>query len=143
MRTLRVIGGALVMMGSVTCAAADLPIDSQGKLTLPLPRQPAANEMLVIKIWVGAIGRDTKIVVRAADQKVAGTITPFGIRPGQKAGMHTIPVPAKAVSDKKVSLRLEVLEKGAKTARAPTRREIEDAKLAFIPVSKLPAKGKL
>jgi hypothetical protein len=129
------------MAVSVTAAAADWPIDSQGKLTLPLPRQPAANEMLVIKVWVGAIGRDTKIVVRSTDQKVAGTITPFGIRPGQKAGMHTIPVPSKAVADKKVALKFEVLEKGAKMARAPTRLEIEDAKLAIVPASKTPAKG--
>jgi hypothetical protein len=143
MRMIPIVGGALLMVGSVACGAADLPMDSRGNLTLPLPRQPAANEMLVIQIWVGAIGRGTKIVVRATDQKIAGTIVPFGIRPGQKAGMHTIPVPANAVADKKVSLRLEVLEKGAKAARAPTRLEIEDAKLSFIPVSKGPGKGKL
>ena len=77
------------------------------------------------------------------DQEIAGTIVPYGIRPGQKAGMHTIPLPAKAIVDKKVLLRLEVLEKGAKAARAPTRVEIEDAKLAFIHVSKRHGKGKL
>ncbi len=142
MRLVSVFGGALVMVGSATCGAGDLPIDSRGKLTLPLARQPAANEMLVIRIWVGAISQGTKIVVRATDQEIAGTIVPFGVRPGQKAGMHTIAVPASAVNDKKVSLRLEVLEKGAKAARAPSRLEIEDAKLAFIPASKRPAKGK-
>jgi hypothetical protein len=130
------------MVVSMTCAAADSPIDSEGKLTLALPRQPAANEMLVVKIWVGAIRRDTKIVVRSTDKEIAGTIVPFGIRPGQKAGMHTIAVPEKAIADKKVALKFEVLEKGAKTARAPTRLEIEDARLAIIPASKRPAKGK-
>jgi len=142
MSIIPLVGGTLLMIGSVMCGAADLPIDSRGKLTLPLPRQPAENEMLVIKIWVGAISRGTKIVVRATDQEIAGTIVPFGIRPGQKAGMHTIPVPAKAVGDKTVSLRLEILERGAKAPRVPTRLEIEDAKLAFIPASQRPAKGK-
>ncbi len=142
MHIIPLVGGVLLMFGPVPCGAASLPIDSRGTLTLPLPRQPAENEMLVIKIWVGAISRGTKIVVRAADQEIAGTIVPFGIRPGQKAGMHTIPVPAKAVRDKKVSLRLEVLERGAKAARAPTHREIEDAKLEIIPVSPRSVKGR-
>jgi hypothetical protein len=142
MRMFHIFGGALVMVGSATYGAADLPIDSKGQLALTLPRQAAANEMLVIRVWVGSIGQGTKIVVRATDQKIAGTIFPFGIRPGQKAGMHTIPVPANAVADKKVTLRFEVLEKGAKAARAATRLEIEDAKLAFIPASKIPAKDK-
>jgi hypothetical protein len=142
MRMVHLFGCALVTAGSVTYGAADLPMDSKGLLTLTLPRQPADNEMLVIRVWVGSIGQGTKIVVRAIDQKIAGTIVPFGIRPGQKAGMHTIAVPANAVADKKVSLRFEVLEKGAKAARAATRLEIEDAKLAFLPASKRAAKGK-
>ncbi len=143
MSIIPLVGGTLLMIGSVMCGAADLPIDSRGKLTLTLPRQPAENEMLVIKIWVGAISRGTKIVVRATDQEIAGTIVPFGIRPGQKAGMHIIPVTAKAVGDKTVSLRFEILERGARAPRVPTRLEIEDAKLAFIPVLQHPAKGKL
>jgi hypothetical protein len=143
MRMVRMIGGTILVVGSVACGAADLSMDAQGKLTLSLPRPPTADEMLVVKISVGPIGQRTKIVVRAPDQEIAGTIVPFGIRPGQKAGTHTIPVPAKAVLDKKVTLRLEVLENGAKAARAPTRAEIEDAKLAYIPVSKRPEKGKL
>jgi hypothetical protein len=140
MRMIRIVGGALLAACSVACGADDWPIDSRGKLTLPLARQPAANEMLVVQIGVGAIGQGTKIVVRVSDEETAGTIVPYGVRAGQKAGMFTIPVPANAVADKKVSLRLEVLEKGAKAARAPKRAEIEDAKLAFIPATKRPAK---
>jgi hypothetical protein len=139
MRVVDLVGCAFIMVYALTCVAADLPIDSKGKLTLALARQPSANEMLVIEVSVGVIGRGTKIVIRAPDKKIAGTIVPFGVLAGQKAGMHRIPVPAKAVADKKVTLQFEVLEKGAKTARAPTRLEIEDAKLGFIPVSKRPA----
>jgi len=136
------IAWALLTVGSGDCAPPDSPIELGGKLTLTLSRQPAANEMLVVQIKVGVVKRGTKIVVRAIDNEVAGTIAPFGIRPGQKAGLFTVPIPTKAVVDKKVSLRLEVLEKDAKAGRAATKAEIEDAKLAFISVSNRVEKGK-
>ncbi len=142
MRMNLLIGWALLTAGFTACTPPDSPIQPGGKLTLTLSRRPAANEMLVVQIKVGVLKRGTKIIVRAIDNEIAWTIAPFGIRPGQKAGLFTVPVPSKAVADKTVSLRLEVLEKDAKAARAPTKAEIEDAKLALIPVSSRVEKGK-
>ncbi|HKI18718.1 MAG TPA: hypothetical protein VKA15_12605 [Isosphaeraceae bacterium] len=136
------IGWALLSAGFVACTPPDSPIEPGGKLTLTLSRQPAANEMLVVQLKVGVLERGTRIVVRAIDQEIAGTIAPFGIRPGQKAGLFTVPVPGKAIANKKVSLLVEVLEKGAKAVRAATKAEIEDAKLVFIPVAERVKKGK-
>jgi len=130
------LGSALLTFGPTDGTPPASPIQPGGKLTLNLPRQAAANEMVVVQLKVGVVKRGTKIVVRTTHQEIAGTITPFGIRPGQKAGLYTVPVPSKAITDKKVSLRLEILEKDAKAARAATAAEIEDATLRFIPVSK-------
>ncbi len=142
MRMTLLITWALLAAELVACTPPGSPIEPGGKLTLTLSRRPAANEMLVVQLKVGVLKRGTKLVVRAIDHEIAGTIAPFGIRPGQKAGLFTVPVPSKAIVDKKVSLRLEVLEKDAKAARAATKGEIEDAKLAFIPVSERVRKGK-
>ncbi|MGO9466294.1 MAG: hypothetical protein ACLQIB_27305 [Isosphaeraceae bacterium] len=141
MRMTLLITWALLPAGIVACTPPGSPIGPGGKLTLNLSRRPAANEMLVVQIKVGVLKRGTKILVRAINKELAGTITPFGIRPGQKAGLFTVPVPSKAVADKKVSLLFEVLEKDAKAARAATKAEIEDAKLVLIPVSDRGGKG--
>jgi hypothetical protein len=129
------IGSALLTGALSAYGPPSSAIGPKGEIRLSLPRQLRANEMLVVRLKVGVVPRGTKIIVRTADHKVAGTIDPFGIRPGQKAGVYTVSVPAKAVADEKVSLQVEVLEKDAKAARPPTRSEIEDAELSFVPVS--------
>lgn len=137
------IGPALPMLGllgigflaSPVSSSAERP-DGNGMLTLTLPRQPAANEALVLCLSVGVLPHHARVVVHTVDGEIAGTIAPFGVRPGQKAGVYTIPVPAKAVEGDKVTLRLDVLEKGAEAARPPARAEIEEAKLAFVPVAR-------
>jgi hypothetical protein len=104
-------------------------------LTLTLPRQPAANETIALRISVGVLPRRARMVVRTADGEIAGTIAPFGIRPGRDAGEYTIRVPDKAVRGDKVTLHLVVLEKDAEESRRPTCSEIKSAKLAFITVA--------
>ncbi|SIO36254.1 hypothetical protein SAMN05444166_4103 [Singulisphaera sp. GP187] len=113
-----------------------------GKLTLTLSRQPTKDEAIVLRLAVGVLPRNARVIVRTVDGKIAGTVAPFGVRPLQKAGVYQIAVPAKAVVGDKVTLRLEVLEKGAGEARLPTREEIEDAKLTFVPVTPKPKKSK-
>jgi hypothetical protein len=105
-------------------------------LTIALPRQAGAEEALVIRLSVGVLPRRARVVVETLDGEIAGSVTPYGIRPGRKAGIYTIPIPDKAVSNKKITLRLKVLEQGAKSSRPPARAEIEAAKVAFTRVSR-------
>src|SRR4051794_38704269 len=84
-------------------------IDRKGHVTLTLEREPTAEEMVTLRVTVGVLPRNARVVVRTERGEIAGTITPFGVRPGQKAGVHTIPVPPGALSKKKVALRFEVL----------------------------------
>ena len=115
-------------------------IDRKGKVTLTLTREPTEDEMVTLRVTAGVLPRNARVVVRTEDGEIAGTITPFGIRPGQKAGVHTIPVPSGALAKNKVELRFEVLEKDAKQARVATKAEIEDAKLVLIPAVRRPQK---
>jgi hypothetical protein len=112
------------------------PGAASGTLILKLPRSPAAGEAVCVRISVGVLPRNARIVVRLDNGEIVGTVAPYGVRPNQKVGVYTIPIPTNAVLKGKVSLRLEVEEKSAATTRAPTQAEVEDAKLAFVPVTR-------
>ena len=134
MRKTSIIAGALVLMvGSLASGAPDWSIDATGKLTVPLSRRAAPGEALVLRLKVGVLPDGAKISVGTLDGEIAGGVSPFGVPPGRKAGVYSIPVPAKAVVEGKVTLRLEVIEKDGKTRRPPARPEIEDATLAISP----------
>jgi hypothetical protein len=109
------------------------PGGPNGVLMLKLPRKPAADESLALRLSVGVLPQGARVVVKTPDGKIAGTVSPFGVRPGRKAGVYTIPIPATAVTGDKVILHLEVLEKGTEVGRPPTKEEIEGAEVAFMP----------
>jgi hypothetical protein len=114
---------------------ADEPFET---LTLDLTRQPATDEEIVLRLALGILPRGTRVVVRTADGEIVGTASPYGLRPGQKAGTHTIPVPDKAVTGNKVTLRIEVLDKGSGKPRSPLKGEVDSTKLDFVKVTPLP-----
>jgi hypothetical protein len=118
-----------------TCADDPKPGVANGALILQLPRSPAADEAVCVRISVGVLPRNTRIVVRLGNGEIVGTVAPYGVRPNQKAGVYTIRIPTNAAVNGKVSLRLEVEEKSAVTARAPTPAEVEDARLTFVPIT--------
>src|SRR4051812_36065286 len=103
----------LIAVGLLDGPARSDTVDREGKLTLNLPRLPTADEMVAARVTVGVLPPRARVVVRTDHNEIAGTISPFGVRPGQNAGVHTVPVPARAVSQNKVELRFEVLEKDA------------------------------
>ena len=135
MRSLCSLAAAIFVNSLCACSPPPAQLGPDGSLTLALPRRPAVNEMLMVNLTVGRVSANTKIVIRTADGEIAGTIAPFGVKPGQKAGIYSIAVPAKAIADAKVTLKLELVDKQGQAVRAPTKAEIEDAKLAFSPVS--------
>src|SRR4051794_21400833 len=115
----------LLGIGLLVSPISALTVGTDGVLTLALPRQPAADEAAVLRLSAGVLPRQARVVVRTIDGEIAGTVSPFGVHAGRKAGVHTIPIPAKAIVGDKVTLRLEVLERNAQSPRPPTCAEIE------------------
>jgi hypothetical protein len=70
------------------------------------------------------------------------TFSTLGIPPRQRAGEFTITIGRKAIADGKVSLRFEVIEKGSKSPRPPTERDVEQVELVIIPITPLPREGR-
>jgi hypothetical protein len=79
-------------------------------------------------VQVGAIRRGQEIDVTIASGQELGVISPFGVRSGQDAGTYTLPVPAGAIRNGRLSVRLSIIQSGAPT-HTPTAEEVRSVKL--------------
>lgn len=69
--------------------------------------------------------------ITTADGRPIGTAAPFGPQRGQGAGTFTIPVPADAVRDGRLVLRLRVITHDG-PPRPPTAEEVPDLRLSIL-----------
>lgn len=113
-------------------AAAPGPAAAPGEVTLTVPRPLQAGESLVLVVTVGVIQRGQQIRITTASGQQIGTVSPYGIPPGHKAGSYVVPVPAGAVRDGKLSLQLR-LTGGGGPPRAPTAQEVTSLDLRITP----------
>ena len=104
-------------------------------ITLVLPHPLRAGETAWIEVQVGPIGRGQEIDVGTVSGRSLGTISPYGMRLGQDAGTYTLPVPADAIRDGRVSVRLTITQSGA-PPRAPTAQEVRTVKLIVVGASR-------
>jgi hypothetical protein len=95
---------------------------------LILPHPLRAGEMAWLEVQVGPIGRGQEIEVTTAGGQELGTISPYGGRYGQPAGTFTLPVPADALRDGRVSVRLTV-SGGGGPPHAATAQEVPGVRL--------------
>jgi len=136
MRRIHLASGivALLCISWLATGAVAFEEARPGIVQLVLPRQPAAQEAVWVRITVGALARGARLRVSTSDGTLIGSVASFGARRGQESASYDIPIPPSAVVDGRVQLRLEVLEAGA-PARAPAAGEIEDVALLYIPVT--------
>lgn len=87
------------------------PAPAAREMTLTLPHALRAGETVWLLVEVGAIGRE-QIELATQDGRPLGTISPFGIRSGQVAGTYSVPVPADALKDGRLALRLSLTQGG-------------------------------
>ena len=143
MGMIRWIGGALLMIGSVACGAADSPMDSKGKLTLPLPRRPAANEMLVVKIRsapsVGAPGSSSGRAIR----KSRGPSSPLAFAPVKRPGC--IPSPSRRAQSwtRKCRFASRFWKRGPRRASRPDSRGDRGCEARVYPCVQRPINASL
>ena len=104
-------------------------------VTLVLPHALRAGEAAFLEVKVGAIERGAEIEIATTEGRSLGVISPFGIRSGRQAGTYTVPLPADAISDNRVSLRL-TLNQGGHAQRAPTRKEVKSIRVKIMPAAR-------
>jgi hypothetical protein len=125
---MRLAAAALALLALAAPQRAAQAQRADGEIVLTLPRAIGAGETAFLEIEVGAIGR-AQIEVTTDTGQPLGTVAPFGPRAGQDAGGFTLPVPASAIRDGRVTLRLTVRHGG--TRRPPTAEEVRGAKLSI------------
>ncbi|HEY1544494.1 MAG TPA: hypothetical protein VGG01_19015 [Xanthobacteraceae bacterium] len=96
-------------------------------LTLSLPHPLGAGETAFIEVQLGTLAKGHVVDITTAAGQPLGTLSPFGARPGQRAGTYTLPVPASAIHDGRLAIRLTITQPGG--PRAPTAQEVRGVKL--------------
>jgi hypothetical protein len=118
-----------VIIKTVLCALV-LAQAPEGRVeTLALPHPLRAGERAWLEIHVGPLSRGARIEVETASGKLLGVISPFGVRSGNEAGTYTVPVPADAISDDRVCIRL--LFSFNQSQRAPTLKEVKSVRVTI------------
>ena len=125
---MRLAAAALALLALVAPQRAAQAQRADGEIVLNLPRPIGAGETAFLEIQVGAIGR-AQIEVTADTGQQLGTVSPFGARTGQDAGTFTLPIPASAIRDGRIAVRLAVRQGDAR--RPPTAQEVRGVKLSI------------
>jgi len=100
-------------------------------LVLALPHALQTGETALLEVKVGILQRGAEIEIETTAGQPLGTISPFGIRSGEPAGVYTIPVPANAIANGHIWLRL-LLDYG-QAQRAPTVKEVTRIRVKIMP----------
>jgi len=98
-------------------------------LDLPRPLQPDEIAWLVVE--VGPIGR-REVTVTTAAGEIIGVISPFGPRAGLQAGVYPLPLPAEAIVEGRIVVRLTITQDGG-PPRDPTAAEVPSVTVRIGP----------
>ncbi len=92
-------------------------------VNLVLPHALRAGETATLLVTVGVIPRSGEIEITTSSGHFLGVISPYGIRPGHESGTYAVPLPAEAISGRRVSLLVSLRANGK--TRAPTMSEVK------------------
>lgn len=129
---MRLAAAAFAIVALMAPETAAVAQDVAREVTLNLPRSLAAGETAFVEVQVGPVARGRTIGMSTASGQSLGTVSPFGGRPGADAGTFTVPVPANAVENGRLTLRLTISQPDGST-RAPTPDEVRGVKLRIAP----------
>ena len=96
--------------------------------TFTLSRPPAAPAGAFLEVEVGALPAGRQVDVTTPSGVPIGTIAPFGAAARGSGGVYALPVPAGAIQDRTLSVRVTIIG-GGEPARAPTTTEVTNLKL--------------
>lgn len=111
---------ALLVQGG--CAAAD----AYRQLALPHPPRP--GERVYLEVRLGAFAPGQELELSDASGRALGTVSPHGPHGERGSGTFVLPVPAEAMRDGRLRVRLSVTRSGA-PAREPEADEVQSLKL--------------
>lgn len=109
-------------------------LERDDTVELILPRAALSDEAVWLRIHAGRLARGSEIVVTTERGDLVGTASAFGASGTQDAA-YLLPLPASAIVDGRVRLRLAIDEPGS--GRRPVKAgEVLGIELTYVPVSK-------
>lgn len=105
--------------------------DASRIVTLALPHALRTGDTAWLEVKVGIIARGEEIEIATAAGRFLGVISPHGIHSGHEAGTYTIPLPADAIADDHISLRIS-LDRSGHAQRAPTTQEVKSLRVTIV-----------
>lgn len=124
-RCARVLALAL-LLAQGGCAA------SGGARSLRLAQAPEPGQTVYLEVRLGTLAGGQEIELRGDDGRLLGVISPHGIRPGREAGTYTLPLPADALRDGRVRLRLITTPAGG-APREASADEVREVRVILGP----------
>ncbi|KRB07157.1 hypothetical protein [Lysobacter sp. Root690] len=103
-------------------------VASGGVRTLTLPRALDAADRVYLEVRLGALASGQEIELSTDRGRRLGVISPHAIRPGREAGTYTVPLPADAIRDGGVRIRLITTPAGG-AARDANVDEVREVRL--------------
>ncbi|HEY9348093.1 MAG TPA: hypothetical protein VIQ53_22400 [Inquilinus sp.] len=126
---LRPVAAVLGLLAILVLGGGDAAAQELTTLALPHPLQP--GETAWLEVEVGPVGR-REVTVATASGRIIGVISPFGPRAGQTAGVYALPLPAEAIADGRVTIRLTITQASG-PPRDPTRQEVPRVTVRVVP----------
>src|SRR5436309_702359 len=116
-------------IAALTLFAVGVQHSESRRVNLVLPHALREGETAMLLVTVGVVPRGAEIEIKTPSGVEAGVISPYGIRAGHESGTYTVPLPAGAISGKRVCLLVSLRANGA--ARAPTTKEVKRVRVAI------------
>lgn len=99
-------------------------------------RQAKASESVWLQVTAGALDGSVSIVIKSANGAYLGTVSPFGAQARATGGSYLIALPDDMAGELPICINFQVDSGGNKGNRAPTKDELLDVELVFVPTSK-------
>jgi hypothetical protein len=98
-------------------------------VNLALPHALQAGETASLLVTVGVIPRSAEIEITTTSGRPLGVISPYGIRAGHESGTYAVPLPAEAISGRRVCLLVSLRANGK--TRPPTMKEVKRVRVTI------------
>lgn len=108
-------------------------VDALGAAKAIFQSTPHPGQSLYLRLKAAALPRDVRMLVKTADGRLIGTITPYGRPPDAKGIFFTLPIKHEHLDGRTLRLVITVQETSTGTTRAAKPNEVLSIETAVEP----------
>jgi hypothetical protein len=108
-------------------------VDARGAATAVFQSTPRLGQTLYLRIKAAALPRGVRLLVKTADGRLVGTLSPYGRPPDAKGVFFTLPVKNEHLEGRTIRLVITVQEVSSSTSRPAKPTEVLSIETAVEP----------